>query len=327
MMTGLLRSVLRRQLWWIQLRELQREGAVNALRRAWIQRAIDRTPPVITDTHGPIEVRILTWRRDWRNAVWALKSFYAHAGVRYPLFIHDGGLLSAQTAALRRHFPAATIVMADAADAEVEQTFERAGHLNSLRYRRKNGLTRQLFDFFMLSEAEQVITIDSDVLFFARPSELIGPRPAGAPNLYTRDSAYFYSMTLDELQAALGVRPPPYYNTGVCLVSRRSIDFALIERCLAEPKMFADSWITEQTLHAITGSAYGSDYLPDSYVIEPRPAMPRDAVCKHYPGLYRQRLYDEGMAYLQDNGFIERLHAMPRNTGADLREAQPARQP
>lgn len=302
-----LRTALRRQRWWLQLRELEREGVGNAWRRSRRQRAIDDTPPVLTDTDGPIELRILTWRRDWRNAIWALKSFYAFSGVRYPLFIHDGGWLPAQAAALQRHFPNAVLVDQDLADRQVEPILEQRGYTRSLAYRRKNRLTHQLFDFFLLSRADYIIILGSDLLFFRRPDELL-PAAGSAPvNRYARDADYFYSMSLDELETRLGVRPVPYFNTGPSLVRRNTLDFSLIERCLQEPKMFADSWVTEQTLHAICGCVNGgADYLPDSYAIGATEGLAH-LTCKHYPGEFRRGLYDEGMQYLLDHGFIRQL--------------------
>jgi hypothetical protein len=307
-MIDVIRPLLRGQLWWIQLRELQREGLAQAWRRTLIQRAIDGTPPVVTDTQGPIEVRVLTWRRDWRNAVWALKSFYAYSGVRYPLFIHDGGWLPAHAVKLQRHFPNAVLVGKADSDREVEAILRERGHTRSLSYRRKNGLTRALFDFFLLSRAEHVITLGSDLLFFRKPDELIAP-PADT-NLYARDSDYFYSMALDDMEARIGVRPQPYFNTGPCVVRRSSLDFDLIERCLEDPQMFEDNWVTEQTLQAICGTIYGADYLPSTYIVEPSAGRPDDLVCKHYPGLFRNRLYDEGMSYLIKQGFLDRLQAI-----------------
>ena len=309
-MIDAVRTILRSQVWWLQLRELQREGVAAACRRLATQRAIDRTPPIVTDRSGPAEVRVLTWRRDWRNAVWALKSFYAYSGVRYPLYLHDGGWLEWQELELRRHFPTAIFVGKAESDRVVESWLEEREYERSLAYRRKNGVTRKLFDFFLMSQAEYVITLDSDLLFFRSPRELLQPSIREARNLYARDSAYFYSMTLDELEDAIGIRPKPYFNPGPSLASRRSIDFALIERSLQQPKMFDDKWVTEQTLHALCGSAHGADYFPDSYVIDPRPGRLDEVICKHYPGRYRDRLYTEGMPQLLQQGFIERLHAL-----------------
>ena len=308
-MIDAVRTILRRQLWWLRLRELEREGLGSAWRRLQIQRAIDQTPPVVTDTEGPIELRVLTWRRDWRNAIWALKSFYAYSGVRYPLFIHDGGWLPAQARELQRHFPNAVLIGKEEADRQVEPILEARGHRWSLDYRRKNGLTRQLFDFFLLSRSEYIIIIGSDLLFFREPSDLLVPAGTTPANRYARDSDYFYSMTLDELDASLGLRPRPYFNTGPSLVRRSTLDFDLIDRCLQQPKMFADNWVTEQTLHAICGTLNGNaDYLPDTYTVEPRRGDPSSLVCKHYPGQFRSRLYEEGMRYLIDSGFIRRLN-------------------
>ena len=67
-----------------------------------------------------MEVRVLTWRRDWINLIWALKSFYYYARVDFPLYIHDGGLVRGQAEQLLHHFPDAVLVSEGEADALVE---------------------------------------------------------------------------------------------------------------------------------------------------------------------------------------------------------------
>lgn len=62
-----LRLCLRQHLWWIQFQELRREGFRAAWQRRQWQRPILRTPPLRTASSGPIEDRVLTWRRDWIN--------------------------------------------------------------------------------------------------------------------------------------------------------------------------------------------------------------------------------------------------------------------
>ena len=307
-MISSLRSYLRRQPLWLELREVQREGFGRAWRRARYQRRILDTPPLRTGREGPAEVRVLTWRRDWVNLLWALKSFYHFAGVDYPLYIHDGGLLPGQAERLRAHFPDATLVPAAEADARIAELFEGRGLERCLAYRRRNPSTRKLFDFFAFSRADDLVCIDSDIVFFRRPELLLVP-PEGVPrNRYNEDCAYWYSMDLDELEAAFGLRPPPRINSGLALIRRASIDFDRIEGWLAHPKLFADPWVTEQTLHALCATAYGVELLPpDTYRVDTEPGLTPAMVCKHYPGFFRTLLYTEGMAHLIATGFLDAL--------------------
>ena len=305
--TERIRGWLRGRRAWIEFQEMNREGWRRAWRRRSIQRRILDSPPLATAATGAVELRVLTWRRDWINMLWALKSFYHRSGADYPLYIHDGGLLPAQARELSRHFPAATIVERAAADDRVSRELRRRGHDRSLAYRTINPSTQKLFDFYLFSTTDHVVSVDSDIVFFQNPRELLVP-PEGLPrNRYNRDCAYWYSMGLDELEAEFGLRPPPYINSGLSVVRRETIDFSRIEEWLGHPTLFADRWVTEQTLHALCGAAAGVELLPDSYLVSTEPGIEESTVCKHYPGYFRPLLYEEGMAHLLAGGFLDEL--------------------
>jgi hypothetical protein len=299
---------LRQRPAWLRFQEARREGFRRAWKRSRYQRRILDTPPVFTGTSGPIEVRALTWRRDWMNLVWALKSFYHFSRADYPLFIHDGGLLPEQAEKLQRHFPTATIVGAAEADRQTEAELSRRGLNRCVEYRRLNPSTRKLFDFFALSQAEYLVCIDSDIVFFQYPELLIVPPEGLARNRYNRDlSDDWYSMTPDELEAAFGIRPPPRINSGLAVIRHSSIDFAAIDRWLEHPKLFANRWVTEQTLHALASTVHGVELLPDTYLVDNQPGLPPNIICKHYPSFFRPLLYSEGMDHLIRTGFLDAL--------------------
>ena len=91
-MIKMIRKKLRNIHSYILFREALREGLMNFIKRKLIQNKILKTNAIRTAEDGPIEVRVLTWRKDYINLLWALKSFYKTANVDYPLYIHDGGL-------------------------------------------------------------------------------------------------------------------------------------------------------------------------------------------------------------------------------------------
>lgn len=307
-MIALTRRTLRKWLPWVRFQELRREGFAAAYRRRQLQAPILDTPPLRTAAVGPVEVRVLTWRRDWVNLVWALKTYYHFAGVDYPLAIHDGGLLPWQAAALRRHFPDARFLPVAEADARFPAELRRRGLTRSAEYRTRNVSTRKLFDFFLDGTADYVVCIDSDIVFFRRPDLLIVPPGGIGRNRYNEDDGFWYSMTVDELEAAFGVRVPARVNSGLAVVRRESIDFAAVDRYLEHPKLFADPWVTEQTLHALLSTTYGLEFLPPTYRVGGPPGLTPDLVCKHYPGTHRPLLYTEGMRHLLDGGLIADLN-------------------
>ena len=312
--TGFVRRWLRSRRSWRAFQEARREGWDNVRRRRHYQSKILGSPPIRTARSGPVEVRALTWDRDWKNLLWALKSFYHFARVDYPLFIHDGGLRPGQAEKLRRHFPDATFVGLDEADGRIR------GHLSgrprSLEYRLQNPSTRKLFDFFAFSKADYLLSIDSDIVFFGRPDLLLVPPEGLDRNRYNRDIGFWYSMTVDELREAFGIAPPERINSGLSVIKRDSIDFDAIEDWLGHPKMFADKWVTEQTLHALCSTVHGVEFLPETYLVANEAGLDPSLVCKHYPGFFRKYLYTEGMARLLRDAASCR--PPPRGRRADL---------
>ncbi|MGO9449524.1 MAG: hypothetical protein ACLQDV_00545 [Candidatus Binataceae bacterium] len=313
---------LRNQPLYLDLRWSMSEGLLRAWRRRRIQRQILNTPPVRTARTGSVEVRALTWRRDCVDLIWALKSFYLFSRVDYPLYIHDGGLARGQGEFLSKHFPDATVVLANDAEREVTAELLRRGLNRCLEYRGLNVTTRKLFDFFLLSKADYIVSIDSDIVFFRRPELLCVPPEGHRENRYNKDEGYWYSMKLDELEASFGIRPIEYINSGLSVVLRQSIDFDAIERWLQHPKLFADRWVTEQTLHALCSAVNGEAMLlPESYKVSVKPGLTPDIVCKHYPGFFRPLHYEEGMSHLLETGFLDALRSArtsPPRTRSEL---------
>ncbi len=286
---------LRSKLWYIQGREIHREGFKNAWMRRRIQRRILCTPPVDTDRTGNCEVRVLTWRRDWVNCLWALKTFYAHSPQPFALYIHDGGLLNWQITELRKHFPSSFFVGSAKADEQTVEALKSRGHSLSVAYRRTNISTRKLFDFYLLSKAERIISIDSDIVFFKQPNELISPSTSSPTNAYNRDCMDWYSISCDEIQQVFGLTVPARVNSGLNTVWRESIRFDLIDQWLAYPPLFDNRWVTEQTIHAMCSAIFGLSFLPETYMVGTSPGLLPDAICKHYPSDPRLWLYREGM--------------------------------
>jgi hypothetical protein len=301
------RRVLREQRLWVRSRWLLKEGLRNAWQRRRIQRLILKTPAIRTSAGGQVEVRILTWQRDWINAIWALKSFYHFARVDYPLYIHDGGLKGAQVNQLRTHFPDATLVLRAHADSQMNAKLEKNGLLKCKEYRLVHPFALKLLDFFYLSTAEYVISIDSDILFFRRPEELLVSNGDCPANRYNRDTGYWYSASVGEIESRFDVTPAPSINAGLSLIRRETIDLNAIEAWLSEGDLFTNAWLAEQTLQAMCAALHDSELLPNSYVVSTEPGLPPDVVCKHYPGFFRPQLYQEGMKHLVRAGFLQAM--------------------
>jgi hypothetical protein len=273
------------------------------------QRAILRTPPISTAESGNCEVRILTHKGDWLSALWTLKSFYYHSRSSLALHIHDGGLFESQAKVLKHHFPMAHFHERHQTSAAVEAALTARGLNQCVAYRQWNIHTLKLFDFYLLTNANKIIVLDSDVLFFGPPTQLLeaGANP-GAPNWYCRDFQYAYAVPLERMEQLAGRSVAPRANSGIACVAPGSIDFDLIEYCLShETGLSKTRAVVEQSLHAICSSRYGTELLPAEYMVSTKAGLCDNVIAKHYVASPRPELYREGMATLMANGFLHEL--------------------
>ena len=279
---------------WITFRRIFREGIINWFKRRSIQKKILKTSPITTDSLGDIEVRVLTWELDCLNLIWALKSFYFFSEENFPLYIHDGGLTQENIKLLKAHFPNAFIIKQEVANKIVDDFLLKHGHKKSHQYRYENIATRKVFDFFILSDAKRIISIDSDIIFYKKPAHLINTKT----NIYNQDFQYSYSMELDQLENYFKIRPPAFINSGLFNVSQKIMNFDLIEKWLNNDQFFSNKWVTEQTIHALSSSLTEAKLLPVEYMIGTTPGFHKNVICKHYPGTFRPLFYQEGMKKL-----------------------------
>ena len=241
--------------------------------------------------------------------MWALKSFYHYSEVKYPLVIHlQGQTTSRMIARLSRHFPNAMLVRQDEADARAERWLLQREYLRLLAARRTGIMMMKLIDFIISCRATHLLAIDSDVIFFRRPDELlIATREPLGVDLFMHDAASAYNISQSQALRDLEINLAPRVNCGIMLLPRDEQRLARCEDYLAHPDVARMNGLIEQTLYALCASEQGRvGYLPDSYYVSPggTTASISALVCRHYAGASRRLLTDEGMPELIQKGFL-----------------------
>jgi len=309
-----IRNLLSRNHFWRQFRGVQAEGFYRASNRIRLWSRILETDPVRTDPlndAGAVETHILTYNRDYLSAIWALKSFYHYAGVKYPLVIHlQGQTTSRMIDRLNEHFPNAVLIRQAEADANAERWLLERRYLRLLAARRAGIMMMKLIDFIITCRAAHLLAIDSDVIFFRRPDELlIATREPLGVDLFMHDAASAYNISEGQALSELQIHLAPRVNCGIMLLPRDEQRLARCEDYLAHPDVARMNGLIEQTLHALRSSEQGRvGYLPDSYYISPGAKAELGAlVCRHYAGPSRRLLTDEGIPRLIEIGFLNDL--------------------
>jgi hypothetical protein len=250
----------------------------------------------------------LTSEQDWLNLLWALKTFYHYSDRHYALCIHDDGTLG-ETAkrALQQHFPSARLISRKAAEEAVIPTL--AGYPRCLELRRSNMLSLKLFDFRHFLESDRMLLLDSDILFFAEPMELLRriEDPQYRLNTVNSDVASAYTVEPAAVHERFGFEMGACFNSGLGLIHRDSLRLDWIEEFLSLPGIIGHHWRIEQTLFALCSYRYGAQLLPDEYKIRFDGEI--KGSCKHFVGIIRHHMYGSGIRHLVQSGFLKSLAA------------------
>lgn len=290
-----------------------RGGLTATYYREVVAPRILESPPVVGTDDPTCEVHALTCAADWICLLWTLKSFYRVADRRYSLCVHaDPSLRPEHVLALKAHFPHARVV--EHSEALAAAKVRLSGHPRCLAFRERNHLSPKVIDFLNFLESDRMLVVDSDVLFFSRPTALLD-RVEGARrvNAFNGDVASAYTVDPAAVRARIGVDLPPRINSGLGLVHRESLRLDWLEEFLGLDGIDSHFWRQEQTLLALCGARFGVELLPAEYDVRLDRAPP--GPCRHYVGAIRQRFFSEGVRRLVEAGLLDSGTA-PRAAGA-----------
>jgi hypothetical protein len=268
-----------------------------------------RTLPQIEQWYWPhwhkklstVPVHLLTGKNDWQLAAWMLASLFHFTEMVWPVVIHDDGTLPEDGRAMLQSLFRNTRFIprseSDAAMAKALRAFPMC-----LQYRSSHPLGLKIFDMAHFAESNRFIVLDSDVLFFGQPTEIMdwsrGPEPMEC--WFNEDIIEASLITIIDAHEDLGVNLWPHVNSGICLIHRPAIDFDFCDHALAVTSILRGKpWRVEQTLFALCASRFGrGGLLPRTYEVSLSRYAAHNAVARHYVGAVRQRFFGEGLKRL-----------------------------
>jgi hypothetical protein len=273
-------------------------GLSTAWYRDVVRKRILQTRPVIALDTSVCEIHVLTSSNDWLNLIWALKSFYHASRRSFGLCIHDDGSLDETIrSAFQQHFPGARILRRDHADSEVMDSLRDLPRC--LEFRKSNHLAPKIFDFRHYLHSDRMLLVDSDVLFFSEPTELLRRIEDSEymKNSVNPDVASAYTVDPALVKQQFGVELIPRFNSGLGLIHRDSLNLDWIEEFLGLPGIIGNFWRIEQTLYALCSSRFGVELLPAVYDVFLNGSV-GDRPSRHYVGAIRHLMYSEGIRKL-----------------------------
>ena len=280
--------------------------------------SILRAPPLAAHG-GTLEVHmLLNHARAWEG-MWSVYSFLYFSAQPAAVIIHDDGTLTPRDCAeWQRVFPGVQIIARAESDARVNEYFRAQNLTRCETMRTRLAYALKLFDPCLYGEQESFVILDSDVLFYAPPREMMLSETNRAENLYSVDNGYRYALPPEVLDRALGQPCIERFNPGMMRVRRDTLSFAQVE----EDLQLRDFWMTshtpqlfaELTLWAMALTRAGAHPLPPAYAICPYAGAP-GVVAGHYcgGGYWASLYYTQGLPYLRARIFsTPRMFSTPR---------------
>ncbi len=240
---------------------------------------------------APLRLWIVTSRADVTMALWCLKSLLYYSGEAWAVTLADSGNLTlAQKQALEHHFPGIRILSREALDEASAAALRSYPVSTWLRHVRNYPPSLKLFDPLFHMSAGPFLLVDSDILFFRKPDELIDilKQPTDSTK------KFFFNM---EMQGTI--------NSGLGVIVPELFKVTDIERILSGmTKGQLRGWTTEQDVYtALASGRY--EGLPPDYAVQPVDASThaRLATC-HYIGVCRHRFFEQGIRRLRSQAFM-----------------------
>jgi hypothetical protein len=289
----------------LQIKTRYQHGLGTAYHRDVIRPRILQTKPISHTLDRTCEIHVFTCAGDWLNLIWALKSFYHYSQRSYALCIHDDGTLKdSDRETLRHHFPHARLIDRPSADAKV--LAELQNYPRCSEFRKSNQLAPKVFDFASYLESDRMLLLDSDILFFAEPIELLQriEDPAYLLNTVNGDTASAYTIDPNIVKEQLGFDVIDRFNSGLGLIHKASMRLDWIEEFLTLPDIIGHFWRVEQTLYTLFSSRFGAELLPPPYSVHLEGDI-NGSSCRHYVGKIRHLMYDEGIRQLMTQNFLK----------------------
>lgn len=268
-----------------------------------------RVAPLIRHFRLPVDlaeapsvpVHLLTSKDDWLRATWTLASWYQATGRNWQVVIHEDGTLPPEGRELMGAlFPTARFILRSEADDKMARVL--APYPRCRDYRAQLALGLKIFDVPYFCQAQRFLILDSDVLFFRRPEEILAwVDTEDRRCLFNAEAEDPCPLSSGEARQKLRVQLLPRINSGLALLWRDALDLPFCEMALRDTSLgSAYPWRIEQSLFALcTSRENRAALLPPTYEMSLKSERQENAIARHYVGAVRQQFYAEGIRQLQ----------------------------
>ena len=251
-----------------------------------------------------VEIHTLCQRKDSNMLAWSLASFINKSGICPKVVVHDDGSFDRDTAdKLEYNFPELRVLFLKKADELINNMTGLSPKL--LEYRnRGHKLIYKLIDIFLLSRSEKVMVLDSDVLFFNYPQEILEFINDG--NNYDsliskHDGTYDLKLSENYLKKYdILKNGADTMNSGIILYKKNKIGLNKLLEYFENTQWAPDDYFVEMAGWACLIAQTKFRFLTkEKYIVKGRPET--NTIAKHFTSPRRHEFYIYGIDMVRKN--------------------------
>ncbi|ASU36782.1 hypothetical protein [Mucilaginibacter xinganensis] len=273
--------------------------------RSLLKRKVRSLPPIVLKPESAsLTLATVSSKKNFYESVAALYSFCFWNKDVYLHYHEDGTLTDKEISFLKKMFPGIKIFLRVDENKKVKALLESKGLENCTQLREVFFLSIKLFDMIVEKTTAYLLHIDSDVLFFSRPDEILEVVEKRNYNgCYNRDVNNSYTFDDDTLGRYLTSPMIDLFNSGLLLHNFDEHFFPFINKVMEGNLYKTESWHLEQTLLAMFASEKGNFLgLPKQYDLARKEMFLGNKITsEHY-------VYGGGSAFHKD--FIYKLYPL-----------------
>lgn len=262
-------------------------------------------PRLRTQACVTYEIHMLCGKRDLDMGIWASWSLMRFLDGEARLFVHSDGTLTEADVELWRAIVGQLVLIPREERNRVVSAGIGALTPKLHAWRCTNWASTQLVDSHFFGEASRMILMDSDVLVFSRPTEVLAAVTAKEPVVtWCNDLRNAYSASRELIKAVTGVMIPPRLCAGFMVTPRFGTDdFQAIESAMsaiaADGRISLNHFWSCQTYYALAAARRTAVPLPPRYANSDG-ATAVEMPLRHYVGVpkIRFRYFTEGLTSL-----------------------------
>ncbi|RYY68270.1 MAG: glycosyl transferase [Chitinophagaceae bacterium] len=233
-------------------------------------------------------VYFLTGKKYWFQTAFCLYSLQLNAGVNiHATIVDDGSFDDELERKVKQQFPTTVDIVRSSQLLRYLDDKLPTNQFPVLRQRRIDyPHLRKLTDVHVLPGADRKLVLDSDMLFFHQPNELLNWFQAPGGFLFMRDVTESYGYTLDLMKELTGASSiPERLNVGVAGLTSSAIDWQKLEFWTKELlQREGSSYLQEQAVTAMLAAGKPTRFL-DEHLYKVCPSITATTVAEtlhHY---------------------------------------------